>query len=266
MQVSVGSSANIFYYDDNNNVVCSSDGSINLTTGAGMVANKRYYIVRNVPNCEGTTEGVMTVVANCYVKMNVSDNIFVNSTDLTGGYAILKFSHSIYRGLSIPMDGLYRQLSGAHYVSGQNTSGYYDNFYCADKWQDVAPLTNDTTYGDIGTAFNILKGLSKKTSVPGNGGWVSKADYSQSLFCFKAFVAGSHSYEVNYTWDEHYMWGWGNGKPELSKEGVKALIVGCDTGDTGASARSADCHYAFSLNNDNCAGAFAALQLKLKQE
>lgn len=266
LQVSVGSSANIFYYDDNNNVVCSSDGSINLTTGAGMVANKRYYIVRNVPNCEGITEGVMTVVANCYVKMNVSDNIFVNSTDLTGGYAILKFSHSIYRGLSIPMDGLYRQLSGAHYVSGQNTSGYYDNFYCADKWQDVAPLTNDTTYGDIGTAFNILKGLSKKTSVPGNGGWVSKADYSQSLFCFKAFVAGSHSYEVNYTWNEHYMWGWGNGKPELSKEGVKALIVGCDTGDTGASARSADCHYAFSLNNDNCAGAFAALQLKLKQE
>lgn len=266
LQASVGSSANIFYYNGNNNVVCSSDGSINLTTGEGMVSNKRYYVVRNVPNCEGITESVMTAVVNCYVRMNVSDNIFVNSTDLTGGYAILKFSHSIYRGLSIPMDGLYRQLSGAHYVSGQNTSGYYDNFYCADKWQDVAPLTNDTTYGDIGTAFNILKGLSKKTSVPGNGGWVSKADYSQSLFCFKAFVAGSHSYEVNYTWNEHYMWGWNNGKPELSKEGVKALIVGCDTGDTGASARSADCHYAFSLNNDNCAGAFAALQLKLKQE
>lgn len=259
LQASVGSSGNIFYYDGNNNVVCSSDGSINLTTGEGMVSNKRYYIVRNVPNCEGITEGVMTAVVNCYVKMNVSDNVFVNSTDLTGGYAILKFSHSIYRGMSIPMDGLLMQISGAHYVSGQTANGFYGNFYCADKWQDVAPLTNDICYGDIGTEFNILKGLSKKTPVPSNGGWVSKADYSQSLFCFKAFGAGSHSYEVNYTWNEHYMWGWSNGKPELNKEGVKALIVGCGTGDTGASARSADCHYAFSLNNNNCAGAFAAL-------
>lgn len=266
LQASVGSAANIFYYDDNNNVVCSSDGSINLTTGEGMVANKRYYIVRNVPNCEGIAEGVMTAVANCYVKMNVSDNIFVNSTDLTGGYAILKFSHSIYRGLSIPMDGLFQQLSGAHYVSGQTASGYYGNFYCADKWQDVAPLTNDTGYGDIGTEFNILKGLSKKTSVPGNGGWLSKADYSQSLFCFKAFGAGTHSYEVAFTWNEHYMWGYSDVKPALGKEGVKALVVGCSALIGFASARAANCNYAVSFSIDAFAAAFAVLELKLKQE
>lgn len=265
LQASVGSSANIFYYDDNNNVVYSSDGSINLTTGAGMVANKRYYIVRNVPNCEGITEEVMTAVANCYVKMNVSDNIFVNSTDLTGGYAILKFSHSIYRGLSIPMDGLFRQLSGAHYVSGRNASGYYDNFYCAEKWQDVAPLTNETGYGDIGTTFNILKGLSKKISVPGSGGWVSKADYSQSLFCFKAFGAGSHSHEVVYTWNEHYMWGYSDGRPALGKEGVKALVVGCCANHAAASSRAALCHVAVSYSDDNYAGAFAVLELKFEQ-
>ena len=266
LQASVGSAANIFYYDDNKNVVCSSDGSINLTTGEGMVANKRYYIVRNVPNCEGIAEGVMTAVANCYVKMNVSDNIFVNSTDLTGGYAILKFSHSIYRGLSIPMDGMLQQLSGAHYVSGQTASGFYENFYCADKWQDVAPLTNDTGYGDIGTEFNILKGLSKKTSVSGNTGWVSKADYSQSLFCFKAFGAGTHSYEVAYTWNDHFMWGYSDGKPALGKEGVKALVVGCNANDGTASARTADCNNAVSDSDDDCSGAFAVLELKLKQE
>lgn len=266
LQASVGSAANIFYYDDSNNVVCSSDGSINLTTGAGMVANKRYYIVRNVPNCEGITEGVMTAVANCYVKMTVADNIFVDSTDLTGGYAILKFSHSIYRGMSIPMDGLFRQLSGAHYVSGQTASGYYGNFYCADKWQDVAPLTNDTGYGDIGTEFNILKGLSKKTSVSGNSGWVSKADYSQSLFCFKAFGASNHTHEVTYTWNNHYIWEYSNGRPELGKEGVKALVVGCYARNAFASARTADCNLAVSASSDNYAGAFAALQLKLKQQ
>lgn len=266
LQASIGSAANIFYYDDNNNVVCSSDGSINLTTGEGMVANKRYYIVRNVPNCEGIAEGVMTAVVNCYVKMNVSDNIYVDSTDLTGGYAIIKFSHSIYRGMSIPLDGLFRQLSGAYYVSGQTTSGYYDNFYCADKWQDVAPLTDDTGYGDIGTEFNILQGLSKKTSVPGNDGWVSKVDYSQSLFCFKALVAGEHTYEVAYTWNSHYIWGFSYGLPALGKEGVKAFVVGCSANNAKASARTVAGSNAVSDNHSNYAGAFAVLELKLKQQ
>lgn len=266
LQASVGSAVNIFYYDDNNNVVCSSDGSINLTTGEGMVANKRYYIVRNVPNCDGITEGVMTAVVNCYVKMNVSDNVFVNSTDLTGGYAILKFSHSIYRGMSIPVDGLFIHLSGAHYVSGRNTSGFYENFYCAGKWQDVAPLTNNTSFGDIGTEFNILKGLSKKTFVPGNSGEVSKADYSQSLFCFKAFGAGTHSHECAHTWNDHYLWGYSDGRPALGKEGVKALVVGCTADEALASARSARCNDAVSYGSASYAGAFAVLELKLKQE
>lgn len=266
LQASVGSAANIFYYDDNNNVVCSSDGSINLTTGEGMIANKRYYVVRNVPNCEGITEGVMTAVANCYVKMNVSDNVFVNSTDLTGGYAILKFSHSIYRGMSIPMDGLFTNLSGAYYLSGQTESGFYAKFYCADKWQDVAPLTNDTCYGDIGTKFNILKGLSKKIDVPGGSGWVSKADYSQSLFCFKAFDAGSHSYEVNYTWNKHYLLGNSDDRPKLGKEGVKAFSVGCSSSYVFASVRTTGSDCAANVGFDYGAGAFAVPQLKLKQE
>lgn len=266
LQASVGSAANIFYYDENNNVVCSSDGSINLTTGEGMVANKRYYVVRNVPNCEGIAEGVMTAVANCYVKMNVADNIFVGTTDLTGGYAILKLSHSIYRGMSIPLDGLFRQLSGAYYVSGQTASGYYDNFYCADKWQDVAPLTNDTGYGDIGTEFNLLKGLSKEISVSGNNGWVSKADYSQSFFCFKAFGANPHIHEVVYTWNDHFIWGYGvNGRPELGKEGVKALAVGCVAFHGAASACTAACFNGVGNGNDTYAGAFAVPQLIITQ-
>lgn len=266
LQSSVGLSANIFYYDEAGNVVCSSDGSINLTTGEGMVANRRYYIVRNVPNCEGITEGVMTAVANCYVKMNVSDNIFVGTTDLTGGYAILKFSHSVYRGMSIPMDGLCCQLSGAYYVSGKTADGFYANFYCADKWQDVAPLTNNTDYSDIGTEFNILRGLSKKTSVSGDSGWVSKADYSQSLFCFKAFGAGLHTCEVAYTHNNHYIWGYNPELPELGKEVVKALAVGGFAYYNIASARIAFCSSAVGYSYDHFAGAFAVLKLQLKQE
>ena len=118
----------------------------------------------------------------------------------------------------------------------------------------------------VGTEFKILKGLSKKTSVSGNSGWVSKADYSQSLFCFKAFGAGTHSYEVAYTWNDHFMWGYNDGRPALDKEGVKALAVGCAANYGAASARTASCHDAVSYSYDLYAGAFAVLELKLKQE
>ena len=264
----IGSKDSIFYLDGNGNMVCSTDGSINVSTGAGMTANKRYYIVRNVPNCEGLADGVMTAVVNCYVKFNIADNIYTGSTNLTGGSVIYKFSHSCYRGLCIPMDGLFSQLSGAHYLSGRTSAGYSEKFYCAKRWQDLQPLTNDTAYGNIGDAanFNILKGLSQVADVSGNQGWVSKADYTLSLFCFKAFSGGSHSHEVAFTWNAHYMWGYGsNGLPEVGKEGVKALVVGCYADRDAASARTAYCFHAASDGYGYYAGAFAVPQLKLKQ-
>lgn len=45
----MGNKANIFYFDDSGNIVCSSDGSIDPSTGAGMTACKHYYVVRDVP-------------------------------------------------------------------------------------------------------------------------------------------------------------------------------------------------------------------------
>ena len=268
LQDKIGSNSNIFYLDDSGNMVCSSDGSINLTTGEGMTVNKRYYLVRDVPNCEGLNEGVMTAVVNCYVKMNCADNTFTGSTDLTGGYVIYKFSHSCYRGLCIPLDGCFMQLSGAHYLTGRTSEGYYNRFYYASKWQDVQPLTNDTAYGNVGSAkdFNILKGLTNVVAVPGQGGWVTKADYSKSLFCFTALNGGSHSYEVCYTWNDGYMWGYGtNGLPDVGKEGVKALVVGCSAYTGSASARAAACDCAVANSSGIYAGAFAVPQLKLKQ-
>ncbi len=268
LQGKIGSSASVFYLDDSGNMVCSDDGSINLTTGEGMTANKRYYVVRNVPNCQGIAEGVMTAVVNCYVKMSCADNTYTGSTSLAGGYVIYKFSHSCYRGLCIPMDGCFSQLSGAHYLTGRTSEGYYNKFYYASKWQDVQPLTNDTAYGDVGSAkdFNILKGLSNVVNVSGSQGWISKADYSKSLFCFTGFGGNSHGYEVCYTWNGNYMWGYGtNGLPDVGKEGVKALVVGCNANIASASARSADCSIAVSDSHVSYAGAFAVPQLKIKQ-
>lgn len=268
LQSKIGSSSNIFYEDASGNMVCSSDGSVNIDNGDGMTANKRYYIVRDVPNCQGIGDGVMTAVVNCYVKMSCADSCYTDSTSLAGGYVIFKLSHSIYRGLSIPMDGLFRQLSGAHYLTGRTSSGYYNRFYCASKWQDVQPVIDNTAYGNVGSAkdFNILKGLSDVVDVSGSQNWISKADYSRSLFCFTGFSGNPHTHECCFTWNGNYMWGYGsNGLPEVGKEGVKALVVGCNAHNANASARAANCSNAVSNGSVNYAGAFAVPQLKLEQ-
>ena len=267
LQSKVGLSTNVFYFDETNNLVCST--SINLDTGEGMTPNKRYFVVRDVPNCQGIGEGVLTAVINTYVKFSVADGIYTDSTDLTGGTVIYKFSHSVYRGMSIPMDGAFMQLCGAHYMSGRTAEDtVYGKFCCAEKWQDMAPLTNDTAYGDIGTEFNILKGLNNVKSVSGNAGWVSKADYSLSLFCFTEHSGGMHTKECRFTLNGNTLWGYGDsntGLPATGKEGVKALVVGCYASYGFASACTAFCVNGVSSDDWYYAGALAVPQLKFKQ-
>lgn len=265
LQAKVGTNTNVFYFDESNNLVCSTD--INLDTGEGMTPNKRYFVVRDVPNCQSISEGVLTAVVNTYVKFSVADGIYKGSTDLTGGTVIYKFSHSVYRGMSLPLDGAFIQLSGAHYTSGCTAEGtVYGKFYCADKWQDVAPLTSDTAYGDIGTEFNILKGLSKVKNVSGNSGWISKADYSLSLFCFTEHSGSMHTKECRYTWNGNMLWGYGDsntGLPATGKKGVKALVAGCNAVSDYASACTAYCYAGVSYGYGSFAGALAVPQLTL---
>ena len=265
LQAKVGTNTNVFYFDESNNLVCSTD--INLDTGEGMTPNKRYFVVRDVPNCQGIGEGVLTAVVNSYAKFSVADGIYTGSTDLTGGTVIYKFSHSVYRGMSIPMDGAFIQLCGAHYMSGRTAEGtVYGKFCCADKVQDMAPLTSDTAYGDIGTEFNILKGLNNVKNVSGNSGWVSKADYSLSLFCFTEHSGGMHTKECRYTWNGNTLWGYGDGNtglPAIGKEGVKALVVGCGANDGYASACTANCYRGVGHSYGHSAGALAVPQLIL---
>ena len=267
LQSKVGSSSNVFYFDETNNLVCST--AINLDTGEGMTPNMRYFVVRDVPNCQGIGEGVLTAVVNTYAKFSVADGIYTGSTDLTGGTVIYKFSHSVYRGMSIPMDGAFMQLSGAHYMSGRTAEGtVYGKFCCAEKWQDMAPLTNDTAYGDIGTEFNILKGLNNVKRVSGNAGWISKADYSLSLFCFTEHSGGMHTKECRFTWNGNTLWGYSDsntGLPAIGKEGVKALVVGCNANYVNASACTAGCGNGVSIDYWDYSGALAVPRLKLKQ-
>ena len=265
LQDKVGKMTSIFSIGSDGNMVCSEDGSIDVETGAGMEVNKRYYVVRDVPGCEGLKDGVMTAMANCYVKMEFADGTYYDTVDVAGGWVIGKFSHSCYRGLSLPMDGMFRQMSGVHYTSSKIDGNYVDYFYYAEKWQDVAPLTDDVCYGDVGTAFNMLKGLRGKVRVKGASGHVKKIDYTRNMFCYEDFGGSIHTGECCYSWNDHYMWGAvSGGLAEEGKEGVKALVAGCRADSGLASARTAYCNNAVSNDNSNCAGALAVNQLKLK--
>ena len=269
LQSEVGARTHVFHFDADGALQCAKDGSIDLDTGLGMVSNKRYYIIRDVPNCQGIADGVMTAVVNCYVKMNVADGIYIDNTDLTGGYVIYKFSHSVYRGLSMPMDGHLFQLCGAYYTTECREGQYYNKYHCAEKWSDMPPLVNKSCYTDIESAYklDVLKGLHKRCDVAVIGGWISKADYSYSLFCkTEATAASSHSKECCYLWCGNTIWGEGkDGKPEEGKLGVKAFAVGCSANNDYASSRSASSADACSPSFAYCAGALAVPQLKLKQ-
>lgn len=266
LQDKVGKAQSIFYMNADGNVVCSDDGSIDVETGAGMEVNKRYYVVRDVPGCEGLKDGVMTAVGNCYVKMEFADGAYYGTEDVTGGWVIGKFSHSCYRGLSMPVDGMFRQMSGVHYTSSLVNGEYVDWLYYAEKWQDMAPLTDDVCYGEVGTEFNVLKGLRGKVRVKGSSGYVKKIDYTRNMFCYEDFGGSIHTGECCYSWNDHYMWGAvSGGLAEEGKEGVKALVAGCLAVSGGlASARSAYCDCAVSFVISSCAGALAVPQLKLR--
>ena len=266
LQAKVGNSGSIFHFDASGNLVCTDDGSIDLTTGTGMEAVKKYYVVRNVPNCQGIADGVMTAVVNCYVKMNIADGVYTETTDLTGGYIIYKFSYSLYRGLSIPMEGMYLHLCGAYYTVSKENGKIVNKFYCAEKWQDLPPLVNKTCYTDVANADNldITRGLSYKKNLQGSTGWVGMADYGTSLFCFTALGGSSHKKEVCYIWNNGTCWGQGkDGYPEEGKFCVKSFTVGGNANSGSTSARtvySADAASGWG----NYAGAFAVPQLKLK--
>lgn len=267
LQAKVGNSDSIFHFDASGNLVCTDDGSIDLTTGTGMEAVKRYYVVRDVPNCQGIADGVMTAVVNCYVKMNIADGVYNKTTDLTGGYIIYKFSHSLYRGLSIPMDGMFRHLCGAYYTVSKENGKLVNKFYCAEKWQDLPPLVDKISYTDVANADNLdmMRGLPYKKSVPGSSNWVGTADYGTSLFCFTAFDGSLHEKEVCFTWNNGTCWGQGkDGYPEEDKFCVKSLVVGCVLRNGNASARTAYCADAVSGSSGYHTGAFAVPQLKLK--
>ena len=257
----IGNKANIFYYDENGNAVCASDGSVNLDTGEGMEMLKFYFVVRDVPRCEGMKDGVMTAVVNRYVKTEIADGC--QSTDkkvsFDGAIAILKISIPVYRGFTLPYVGQFRQMSYAYYTIHNIDGATHVDYRCTESMEDVQPLTvfNQNAYQcAYGTKPPMLVGLNKKKDygvTDMRESYIKSSDYNMSQFCYKTVGSSVHTHECAYLW----LYPSNNGGVGTSQ--VHGSVVGCIANDRNVSARSAYCviHAGYDVND--YAGAFAVL-------
>lgn len=280
----------VFEYDEDGNMKVSDFTNEELATGANMVPNHKYYQVRSVPNTKGMADGAMTAVINIYVKMTFKDGTTVNNVDYTGGYAVYKMSHPVYRGMCL-QDGIFSQMQGCHYVNYciEGTTGengvkeedkYVTYFKCAENVDDIPAqqAASIEYFGDVNKDLEMERGLTKVVQTHGEltlaqkGGyniWAKKADYNASLLCYTQGGAGISTGECAFLWNRvsfgnndtgHTT---NNGLPTAGRKCVNAVVVGCFSGGDYSSARTVDSAYAVSYGSDDCAGRFALPHLQL---
>ena len=257
----IGNKANIFYYDENGNAVCASDGSVNLDTGEGMEMLKFYFVVRDVPRCEGMKDGVMTAVVNRYVKTEIADGC--QSTDkkvsFDGAIAILKISIPVYRGFTLPYVGQFRQMSYAYYTIHNIDGATHVDYRCTESMEDVQPLTvfNQNAYQcAYGTTPSMLVGLNKKKNygvTDMRDSYIKSSDYNMSQFCYQTVGSSVHTHECAYLW----LYPSNNGGMGTSQ--VHGSVVGCVALSSFVSARTAYCVDHAGIGHIIYAGAFAVL-------
>ena len=266
----IGSPVSFVYFDSSTgklNVVGKS-ATFDVTTGAGMTAGTRYYQVRDIPGCEGLKDGVLSAVVNCYVRMDCKDGVVTQAgVSMTGGKVIYKFSHAVYRGLQMPMDGAFKHLSYAYHVKyghGTNTAMDYV-FATTHNIEDVKPLKSFATAdysGDVNATLNVLEGLNLRTDKKKcESGWLKTADYSVSMLFGSTVNGGSHAYENAYKWNTT-CWGGiadSNGYLAEGKKQVCASVCGCSASNGNASARSLNCIGGLGSGSSDYSGAFAVL-------
>ena len=239
--------------------------NVNLSTGEGMVKGQKYYTVRNMPNCQGMDDGVMTAVVNIYVALDFADGAKDPSgNDLTGLVGIYKMSHPVYRGKDM-MSGMFQQLEGIHYTYYNDGVSCKQRLYVAESVDDIPVIhDNDTIYGDIGTQFNPLKGLKLVKDEFNGGGWSSDADYDAGIFAHTEWSgAGQHTKECGHVW-LGACWGQGvDGQPAVGKECVCASVAGCDA-VYGIAGRTLDANDAATNVSDCYAGGFALVSPQIQ--
>ena len=250
---------NIFYFDEDGNLCLTTSTDVNLSTGEGMTECTRYYVARDVPNCEGMSDGVMTAVVNIYTKMTFVDSCTFDSKDVSNCTCIAKQSVPVYRGFALPLTGHFRQLYGMNLVYEVSTENVLtEKFKFAENVQDIPALTvfNNTAYeAAFGTDTPMEKGLTQEYTLPFTNGqtWVSKDNYSLSLFAATECKSASRT-----TKESRYFW-YNGGNAGAGKKQVHASVVGCYSGDAFASVRTLNANNHAGVGYAYYAGAFAVL-------
>lgn len=265
----------LFTYDSNGNAV-AANSNVDVTTGANMVPNKKYFTVRNVPNCQGLADGVMTAVVNIFFKLTMNNS--------SGDSVIWKFSHPVYRGLEL-FSGMFTQLEGIYWVMGNtydgSTNTSWQEFYYANSCDDLDYLSgcsrdiDDTMSSNPSTSAQTLScglgdniplmisGLTKGYYTSGNpDGWAKATNYNLSLYAHTAFGGGETTYECGYMWKSGYSGDClhaRNGYPNqsnLNGRWVNASVAGCSL-EYVAACRSLAANFSVRFGSNTYAGGFS---------
>ena len=202
----------VLEYDTDGNVKVSTD--VDVASGSGMTYGKKYYIIRNVPNCQGIGDGVMTYVLNVFAKTKFKDDY--SNTDYSGKDIIFKFSYPTYRGLEL-FSGEQTHIEGINHVVGNysnNDEGVYKgSIWYAKDYTDIKydPINHKPTYADYNVSTNTLdedipyiKGFVKAGEYDASyskSGWVKNSNYDVSLYCVTEGgyeMASESTYECSY--------------------------------------------------------------------
>ena len=248
--------ATVLEYDENGGIKVSAD--VDLASGSGMTEGKKYYIIRNVPKCQGIGDGVMTYVLNVFVKTSFNSGVVTlyDKVDVGGKEIIFKFSYPTYRGLEL-FSGAETHIEGINHVMSVDYNSFqYGNIWYAKDYTDIKydptnykPTdSNVTKYNDI----PYIKGFVKADEYYYSYGWVKNANYDVSLYCATELGKGINEsiYECGYVFRSTHPF------PDNGHKEVYALTVGCHAGSDrhGRSFRASN---TVAYEERFCAGGFS---------
>ena len=258
----------VLEYDDNKNGYVKVSENVDLASGSGMTEGKKYYIIRDVPNCQGIGDGVMTYVLNVFVKTKFKKD-HPSNTKYSGKDIIFKFSYPTYRGLEL-LSGAATQIEGISQVVGNYSKNYLEeddykgNLWYAKDYTDIkydptnykptdAEMPIDTPDKDIA----YIKGFVKVCEYDNDNyirknidGWVMNANYDVSLYCATECSdwGNDHTYECGNIFGFRY--------PSSGYKVVSASAVGCFA-DNGCFGRQIHINDSVNSRADSYAGGFS---------
>lgn len=256
----------VLEYDENGGIKVSAN--VDLASGSGMTVDTKYYIIRNVPNCQGIGDGVMTYVLNVFVKTSFNANVYHGSVNVGDKTVIFKFSYPTYRGLEL-FSGAFTQIEGIHHIMGNYGGVRKGSIWYAKDYTDIKydPRNyNPTDYSVLTSVpdedIPYIKGFVKAGEYDAsNSGLVKNTNYDVSLYCATECGgdASATSYECGYVWRYGSSWGGANttdGYPNDGYKNVNASVVGCNANFDELGRTLAACN-AVANGYDDYAGGFA---------